>query len=115
MAISEFELKRCESELEKFLEKHRPPAHIRHEVDFAYRIENQSVLLFEVRPSFRDPRSKTEIPIAKTTFVKNQKIWKVYWQRADLNWHAYEPTATVKHLEDFLALVAEDKHCCFFG
>jgi len=33
MAITEFEIKRIERELDKFLEKRRPPAHIRKDVD----------------------------------------------------------------------------------
>lgn len=43
MAISEFEIKRCERELEKFLEEKRPPAHVRAQLDLGYRITGQSV------------------------------------------------------------------------
>ncbi len=50
MAISEFEIKRCKRELDKFMEAKRPPVHIRKELDFGYNIENQSVELFEIRP-----------------------------------------------------------------
>ena len=115
MAISEFEIKRCERELEKFLEKNRPPAHVRAQVDLGYRITGQSVEIFEVRPGFRDPSKKTEISIAKTTHVKSKKVWKVYWMRQDLKWHSYPPVPQVRHLEEFLALVKEDENACFFG
>ena len=46
MAISEFEIKRCEKELDKFLTKTRPPAHMRDQLDLGYRIDNQSVEIF---------------------------------------------------------------------
>ena len=46
MSISEFEIKRCERELDKFLLEHRPPVEIRDKVDISYRIANQSVELF---------------------------------------------------------------------
>jgi hypothetical protein len=115
MAISEFEIKRCEKELEKFLEEKRPPAHVRAQVDLGYRISGQSVEIFEVRPGFRDPSEKTEIAVAKTTYVKSQKVWKVYWMRQDLKWHSYPPAPQVRHFEEFLALVKEDANACFFG
>ncbi len=115
MAISEFEIKRCEKDLSVFMCKHRPPAHIRNEVDIGYRIENQSVELFEIRPLWNDASKKTEMPVAKATYVKAKKIWKVYWQRSDLKWHLYEPVAEVKSLEQFLNVIGEDEHSCFFG
>lgn len=115
MAISEFEVKRCEREIERFLSAKRPPAHIRNQLDFGYRIENQSVELFEIRPQWNNPENKIESAIAKATFVKKEQIWKVYWQRQDLKWHSYEPMPRVKYFEDFITLVSEDAHACFFG
>ena len=115
MAISEFEIKRCERELEKFLEKHRPPTHIRLRIDIGYRINNQSVEIFEVRPYRKNPEETTETPVAKATYAKKHNHWVVYWRRADMKWHSYEPEPTVKRLEDFLDLISEDKHRCFFG
>lgn len=115
MAISEFEIKRCEKELDKFLELRRPPAHIRNELDITYRIVDQSVELFEVRPMWDDPSEKIESAIAKTTYIKKNNHWKIFWQRQDLKWHAYEPQEIVKTFEEFLSVVNEDKHACFFG
>lgn len=115
MAISEFEIKRCEEALKKFLEAKRPPVHIRSQVDIGYRLKGQSVEIFEIRPGFRNPDEKTEIAVAKATYVKSQNIWKVYWMRSDLKWHSYPPTPQVRRLEEFLSLVQEDTHGCFFG
>jgi len=115
MAISEFEIKKCEKEIEAFMSKRRPPPHIRNEVDLAYRIEGQSVSIYEVRPEWQNPKEKIEIPVAKATFIKAKNCWKVFWQMSDLKWHSYEPAPTVKSFKEFLSLVAEDKHACFFG
>lgn len=115
MALSQFEIKRCERELDKFLSERRPPAHIRHEVDLCYRIVDQSVEIFEVRPHRKDASQKIEIPVAKATYVKTQKIWGVFWHKSDMKWHVYDPTPGVNLIEDFLTLVVEDKHGCFFG
>lgn len=115
MAISEFELKRCEKVMDAYMEKHRPPASVRYMVDLGYRIEKQSIVVFEIRPHWQNEQEKIETPVAKTTFVKSKKSWKVYWQRADFKWHSYEPMAEVKFLEDFLDALQEDKYACFFG
>ena len=48
MALSEFEIKKCEKELEAFMAVRRPPMHIRPELDLGYRIENQSIEIFEI-------------------------------------------------------------------
>lgn len=115
MAMSEFEIKRCERELDKFLADHRPPEHIRGQVDIDYRIVNQSVEIFEVRPEFNEPSKKMEIPVAKATYVKSQNIWKIYWQKSDLKWHKYDPVPEVRLFEGFLNVVGENEYECFFS
>lgn len=115
MAISEFEIKRCEKALGKFMAKHRPPAHIRNEIDIGSRIEDQSVEIFEIRPQWDNPSKKIEHPIAKATYLKTEKLWKIYWKRSDLKWRSYIPFPTASTLEEFLNAVGEDKHCCFFS
>lgn len=72
--------------------------------------------IFEVRPRWRGAPGETmEHPIAKATYVRTHEIWKLYWQRADLKWHAYPDAPRVGSIERFLAVVAEDKYACFFG
>ena len=46
MALSEFEIKKCEKAIAAFMEKRRPPAHIRKELDLGYRIKDQPIELF---------------------------------------------------------------------
>jgi len=115
MAISEFEIKRCEKLVGEYVQKHRPPPHIRPELDLSYRINNQSIEIFEIRPLWNNKDQKIKSMVAKTTYVKKSGLWKVYWQRADMKWHSYEPVPEVKSLEDFLTLLANDEHCCFYG
>ena len=115
MAMSEFEMAKCVRELEKFLEAKRPPPHVRKQLDLAYRIENQSVELFEIRPEWQNPEKMTELPFAKATYLKKEKLWKIYWQRQDLKWHNYQLAPKVQYFEKFLAIVSEDANACFFG
>lgn len=115
MAFNELERKRIEKNLDRFIQAHRPPPHIRNELDLGFRLQGQSVELFEIRPAWDNPSQKMESPVAKATYVKTQDLWKIYWMRADLKWHSYPPAPEVDTLDVFLALVAEDKHACFFG
>ena len=115
MAFSEFEAKRVERLVQSFVEKRRPPPHIRPELDLGYRVSGQSVEIFEIRPLWMDPDKKIEEAVAKTTYVKSRGVWKVYWQRRDLKWHRYDPNSVVKSLGEFLAVVDRDEYGCFFG
>ncbi len=115
MAFSEFELKKNEKAINAFLEKNRPPPHVRKELDIGYRVKDQSIEIVEIRPRWDNPSEIIEHPCAKATYVKKQKIWKIYWQRADLKWHKYDPHPEVATLEDFLKIVETDSHSCFFG
>jgi hypothetical protein len=64
---------------------------------------------------WNNPQEKLEAPFAKATWVKSRKVWKIFWQRADLKWHAYEPDPQVRSLETFLDSVQRDDYACFFG
>jgi len=101
--------------MENFISRNRPPEHIRPELDLGYKIEEQSIIVFEIRPRWNNPEEIREHPIAKTTFVKAKNYWKIFWLRADLNWHSYTPKPTVKTVEEFAKIVEEDKLHCFRG
>lgn len=115
MALSEFEIKKIERAVSAFMDRRRPPPRIRSQVDFGYRIMGQSVELFEIRPRWDKPEETIEHPIAKATYVKSSGVWKVFWKRADMRWHRYQPNRQVRSIEDFLALVDNDQYGCFFG
>lgn len=115
MALSEFETKRFQKALTAFIELKRPPAHIRNQVDLAGRISGQSIEVYEIRPGYRDPSVTMESSIAKATYVKKLDAWKVFWMRADLKWHSYEPAALVNTLDEFFAVIEADEYCCFWG
>ncbi len=115
MAFSEIETEKYRRLLEAFVEKRRPPEDIRPELDIGFRIKGQSVEIFEIRPRYLDPDVKMEEAVAKATYVRTQRIWKVFWQRQDLKWHGYDPKPRVRSLKKFLQLVDEDALCCFWG
>jgi hypothetical protein len=101
--------------MESYLEKTRPPVHLREQIDINYRIDNQSIILIEVRPRYEEPDDKIELAYAKATFVKSTAKWKIYWMRVNLKWSIYDPEPEVRNLQEFLYLVDEDKFHCFKG
>ena len=96
MALSEYELKKIEKSGNKFLEKKRPPEHIRDKVDLTYRIYGQSVEIIEIRANWKNPSEKNETSIAKTTYIKKTGVWKVYCLLCDMKWHSYKPVPEVR-------------------
>jgi hypothetical protein len=115
MAFSELEQKRIEKVVEAYVEQKRPPPHIRAKLDIGFRLKGQSIEIFEIRPYWRDESQIIEQSVAKATYVKTQDHWKVFWKRADLKWHGYEPKARVRKIEDFLKVVDDDAYGCFWG
>ncbi len=115
MAIDIFQTLNVIETMENFIEKERPPENIRHELDLSYKIEEQSVIVFEIRPNWRNKKEKMESMVAKATFVKSNNKWKIFWQRADLKWHLYAPMPLVPTLSHFVKIIKEDSHGCFWG
>ena len=90
--------------------RRRPPLHARDQLDLGYRMEGQSIEIFEIRPDWKDACVRQEFPVAKATFVRIKGILKVFWMRADLKWHSYEPKAAVNTFKEFLGAVDRDEH-----
>ena len=101
--------------MESYLINSRPPEEIRNKLDINYKIEDQSIIVFEIRPVWNNPKEKMECYVAKTTFVKKDNAWKIFWMMSDLKWHSYKPSAQVKSLKEFVKIIQEDKHSCFWG
>ncbi len=115
MAFTNEQLQEIEKEAAKFMSSRRLPDEIRKELDYGYRIEGQSIFVYEIRPQWNDRTIIRHFDFAKTTYVHTKKAWKVYWMRGDLKWYSYDPRPEVKTIAAFFKLVDEDKWHCFFG
>ncbi|WP_083330473.1 MULTISPECIES: DUF3024 domain-containing protein [Pseudoalteromonas] len=78
-------------------------------------MDNQTVFIFERRPDFFDKTQYNEFDNVKLTYVKSQKVWKIYWLRQNLKWHGYEPEPTANTIERALEVVMNDEFGCFWG
>jgi len=114
MALDALETTEVIEVMENFINEKRPPKELRKKLDLSYRIEKQSIYIYEIRPMWDNPSQVHNYEMAKATYVKNKDIWKVFWLRGNLKWSPYNPP-TVKTLKEFVDLVIEDKYCCFWG
>ena len=54
LALTELERMRCEKALTDFMARRRPPPHLRDRLDLGYRMEGQSIEIFEIPPDWKD-------------------------------------------------------------
>ncbi|MHA7056779.1 DUF3024 domain-containing protein [Aquimarina sp. M1] len=104
-----------EQQIKTFVESKRPIEEIRDQLDIGYSYDGRSAEILEIRPQWDDPSIIHKYPIAKATYTKSQKIWKIYWKRASGKWQSYEPQSEVTTIQDFLSIIEEDTHGCFWG
>jgi hypothetical protein len=114
MPFSEFQHAQVTLAVEAFVEQRRPPPEVRGELDLRGEIIGQEVVLSTLRPTYRDPSKVSQRPFAKVRWIATQKIWQLYWQRADLKWHEYETPAPLRTIDDALAEIGRDPHGCFW-
>ena len=114
MAFSEFEMKRIEKIVGTFCDN-RVPARVRDQLIVGFRIEGQTIFIFESRPRWDEPSECMELDFAKITYVKSRRIWKLYWKRASGKWDQYKPNFESKDIDKIIAIINEDRFGCFFG
>ncbi len=114
MAFSEFELKYIENTVGTLCRK-RSPVHLRDKLRIVYVVKGHDVSMYEERPRWDNPRERTTSGIAKFKYIKKQKLWKLYWMRADLKWHLYGAFPESRRLEELVTEVDKDPHGAFFG
>ena len=115
MAFSELELKRIDRTARELCRRSSPAEHadkLRFECD----IDGHTVSIMEVRPPWDGrPGDWTRHGVARFRYFRTRDEWQLYWMRADLKWHLYEPQAPTNDLARLVKVVEEDKYCAFFG
>jgi len=114
MAFTEIDLQRIKNEVGGLCSR-RTPAHLKNKLRFEYTIEKQNVIIYEIRPVWNNPEEHTKSSFAKLTYVKSQKIWRLYWKRASGKWEKYEPRGPDRDLGALVQEIDKDDYGCFFG
>ena len=115
MPIPQNQIQSALAEAGAFIQKRRPKPEIRHLLDMKAELNKQELIISEVRQNFRDSTKMDTHPVAKAKWIDSQGRWRLYWMRADLKWHTYEPG---EHLEDISSIISEvdkDPFGCFWG
>ena len=112
MAFSEFESARYLKMMRQLVEDIRPPQAIRSEIDYVTELEKQSLMLYEMSPSFSGYGKTKRFPVAKITYVKTKKHWVLYGMRASGKWMQH----STHHLLDLaIDTIKLDPDSNFFG
>ena len=114
MVISEFEIFKIKKLAKEFCSA-RNKNFSTDQMYTNYKLEDQTLFIFEVRPKWNDPSVKIEIMVAKLSYFKKEKLWKLYWQRQNMKWKLYEPSPNNTSLEPLLTELSSDPHACFWG
>lgn len=109
------EVNLIENQIKAFVETKRPPEKVRSQLDIGYTFENNVVEILEIRPQWNDATIINKMPLAKANYIKSKEVWKIYWMDSNLKWIGYEPTPEVTTISEFLKILEEDRHNCFWG
>ena len=114
MALTELERARIDKQLTAYCAT-RVPAEARAKLRVGYRVEGNSVILYEERPAFRPPYDWQEMVVAKFTWVATRRRWQLYCQHRDRRWHAYQALPGAARLSTLLDEVDRDPTGIFWG
>ena len=81
MALTDIERQLVKKIVGGFCEK-RTPQHLKDQLSFDYKVNNQDVILVEKRTLFSDPGIVVQQEFEKLKYVRSRKKWKLYWMRA---------------------------------
>ena len=94
MAFDARQLEHIRALLDPFCAAHSPEEH-RDQLRMTYSIDGHAVTLFEERPDWRGSGEWMRSEIARFRYYRSRDEWQLYWMRADMKWHLYEPAAPV--------------------
>ena len=77
MAFTSDEKREVDQKIEAFLERKRPAVEIRHMIDLKCSIKRQSIIISEIRPHPVHPEENIYPAVAKATYNKSRKVWKI--------------------------------------
>ena len=115
MAFSEIELKRIDATVGDLCRRMTMPEHV-DQLRFVYDIDGHAVSLMEERPPWDgSPGAWTRHGVARFPYLRSRGHWLLYWMRADLKWHRYDPALATADLKQLVRVVEDDEYGAFFG
>ena len=114
MSFHDLEIQQIKNTVGALCER-KTNSEVKDQLRFDYVIKNQSVIVQEIRPYWRDASQTIYHDIAKLTYIRTRAEWSLYWKRASGKWEKYAPAAAKTKIGELVYEIEADKHCCFFG
>ncbi|ENM6470112.1 DUF3024 domain-containing protein [Morganella morganii] len=111
MAFNDIELAQIKQCMDFFMEKRRPPEHVRDEYDLMYEIAGQAVFINEIRHVMG---RTVETEVAKIAFNRAQNGWKLFCIGKSGQWEGLF-TDLIPTFSDAIKVVEDDAAGIFFG
>ncbi|VEB72398.1 Protein of uncharacterised function (DUF3024) [Providencia rustigianii] len=111
MALNDIEVAQIKRCMNFFMEKRRPAPFIRDEIDLIYEIQDQSVIIKEIRHVMG---RTIESPIAKITFNRTRNGWKLFAMNQKGEWEKLF-NDLIPTFSDAIRVVEDEDLDCFFG
>ena len=113
MVFNDTEVAQIKQCMNYFMEKRRPPKHIRNEHDLQYRIEDDSVIIFDVRQLAWSAGIAEEM-LAKITINRVSNSWSLFWSTENNEWRHYD-AKMIGSFAEAVKIVDDDVEHRFFG
>ena len=114
MGLPETRRFEAERELGEFC-KNRIPKHLSSKIRYVFKVREDSVVLSEERPWYRDPSEWITAPVVRFLYSHDTNTWSLYWRRANERWSHCDWFEPVARFREALQEVVEDRHGTFFG
>lgn len=114
MALPEITKKKVDQTLAAYC-KVRIPPRARDQIRLGYEFRGDRVILFEERPSYRDPSHWTNMKIAQFRFNPETQKWALYCRDRNSKWHLYKNITPENELTKLIAEIDRDPTGIFWG
>jgi len=114
MALPQFVTAKVESILESYCDRKVPIEH-RDKLRVCFKIEENSVTLYEERPAFMKPGTLVESNISNFQYDAKTSLWTLYCRDQYSHWHKYDVFDPSLDFDDLLQEVEEDPTGIFWG
>ncbi|MEK7699436.1 MAG: DUF3024 domain-containing protein [Planctomycetota bacterium] len=85
------------------------------ELRIGYSIRDNSVKIFEIRPTFQDKTILVEVPVAKLKYDLDSGEWSLYSANRKYRWHKYNRLKPNKDIGVLIKEIEKDKTGIFWG
>jgi len=114
MALPQFVKARVEFKLKSYCDNRVSPE-VRDKVRVCFRIEEDSVTLYEERPALMKPGTLVESNVSKFEYDAKTTMWTLYCRDQYSHWHKYDVFEPSLDFDDLLQEVEEDPTGIFWG